>query len=78
MRERTTANRNIRSTSAPTPTLPSSKQVNHGNNNYYIRRPSLIFNDERIGPSDKTSGAQARVNHKFVNLFLFCFACTTF
>ena len=75
MRERTTVNRGIRSTSAPTPTLPSSKQVNQGNNNnyYYIRRPTVIFNDERVGPSDKTSGAQARVNHKFVNLYLFFF-----
>ncbi|CAF3276958.1 unnamed protein product [Rotaria socialis] len=74
MREKANANRGFRSGSAPTPTPPppsSSKQTNGGiinNNNYYIRRPTVIFNDERGGPSDKSSGAQARVNNKFVNV----------
>ncbi|CAF2479680.1 unnamed protein product [Rotaria sp. Silwood2] len=62
MREKTsTASRGLRSGSAPTPT-PPSKQTNNGNNNYYIRRPTVVFNDERIGPSDKSSGAQARIS----------------
>ncbi len=58
------ANRGFRSTSAPTPTPP--KQTQNGNN-YYIRRPTIAFNDERTGPSDKSSAAQARMNQKFVN-----------
>ena len=73
MREKTSANRGFRSGSAPTPTPPpSSKHTNGGisNNNYYIRRPTVIFNDERGGPSDKSSGAQARVNNKFVNVII--------
>jgi hypothetical protein len=62
-------NRGFRSNSAPTPTpTPLSKQTN---NNYYIRRPTVVFNDERIGPSDKSSGAQAKVNQKFVSIFIF-------
>jgi hypothetical protein len=61
------ANRGYRSNSAPTPT-PSNKQTN---NNYYIRRPTVVFNDERVGPSDKSSGAQAKVNQKFVSIFIF-------
>jgi hypothetical protein len=56
-------NRGFRSGSAPTPT-PLNKQ---STNNYYIRRPTVVFNDERNGPSDKSSGAQAKVNQKFVN-----------
>ncbi|CAF1245014.1 unnamed protein product [Rotaria sordida] len=71
MREKTSANRGFRSGSAPTPTPPPTKQTNGGNNNtsnnYYIRRPTVIFNDERGGPSDKSSGAQARVNNKFTS-----------
>ena len=53
---------------------PPPKSNNGNNNNYYIRRPTVVFNDERGGPSDKSSGAQARMNNKFVNFspfFLF-------
>ncbi|CAF1442852.1 unnamed protein product [Rotaria magnacalcarata] len=67
MREKTSAaNRGFRSGSAPTPT-PPPKPTNNGSNNYYIRRPTVVFNDERVGPSDKSSGAQARVNQKFAS-----------
>jgi hypothetical protein len=66
------ANRGSRSGSAPTPTPPPPKQTSNGNNNnYYIRRPTVIFNDERGGPSEKSTGAQARVNNKFVKSMLF-------
>jgi hypothetical protein len=65
-------NRGFRSGSAPTPT-PPPKQASTINNNYYIRRPTVVFNDERGGPSDKSNGAQARVNNKFViEIFFFC------
>ncbi|CAF0830657.1 unnamed protein product [Adineta ricciae] len=65
-RERTSvANRAFRSGSAPTPTPP--KQSQNGSNNYYIRRPTVVFNDERSGPSEKSTGAQARVNQKFMS-----------
>ena len=72
MREKANASRGFRSGSAPTPT-PPGKPTNGGNNNHnnYIRRPTVIFNDERGGPSDKTSGAQARVNNRFVNLVFY-------
>jgi hypothetical protein len=73
-RERTGINRGFRSGSAPTPTPPLPKQTNNGNNNnYYIRRPTVIFNDERGGPSDKSNGAQTRVNNKFVNIIFLIF-----
>lgn len=65
--------RGSRSGSAPTPT-PSAKQTNE---NYYIRRPTVVLKDDRPGPSDKSSGAQAKVNQKFVNIenyFLIDFA----
>lgn len=63
-------NRGFRSGSAPTPTPPPKSS--NGGNNHYIRRPTVIFNDERGGPSDKSNGAQSRVNNKFVNeTFLF-------
>ena len=69
-------NRGFRSGSAPTPTPPLKQTSSNTttNNNYYIRRPTVIFNDERGGPSDKSNGAQSRVNNKFVNkiIFLFC------
>ena len=66
-RERTSvASRAFRSGSAPTPTPP--KQSQNGSNNYYNRRPTVVFNDERSGPSEKSTGAQARVNQKFVSL----------
>ena len=71
MREKANANHGFRSGSAPTPT-PPGKQTN-GGNNYYIRRPTVIFNDERGGPSDKSSGAQARVNNRFVNLIFYMY-----
>ena len=64
-RERTGLNRGFRSGSAPTPT-PPAKPSSGNSNNYYIRRPTVVFNDERGGPSDKISGAQARMNNKFV------------
>jgi hypothetical protein len=59
-------NRGFRSGSAPTPTPPPKQTSTINNNNYYIRRPTVVFNDERGGPSDKSNGAQARVNNKFV------------
>lgn len=66
-RERTGLNRGFRSGSAPTPTPPTKPPSSGANgNNYYIRRPTVIFNDERGGPSEKVNGAQARVNNKFV------------
>lgn len=55
--------RGSRSGSAPTPT-PLPKQTNE---NHYIRRPTVVLKDDRSGPSDKSSGAQAKVNQKFVN-----------
>ncbi|UJR35938.1 hypothetical protein I4U23_028679 [Adineta vaga] len=65
-RERSSiANRAFRSGSAPTPTPP--KQSQNGSHNYYIRRPTVVFNDERSGPSEKSTGAQARVNQKFIS-----------
>ncbi|CAF3650776.1 unnamed protein product [Adineta steineri] len=65
-REKTSvANRGFRSGSAPTPTPP--KQTQNGSNNSYVRRPTVVFNDERSGPSDKSTGAQARVNQKFIS-----------
>ena len=71
MREKTSAaNRGFRSGSAPTPTPPPPKTTNNGSNNYYIRRPTVVFNDERVGPSDKSSGAQAKVNQRFVKIFI--------
>ncbi len=72
-REKTGINRGFRSGSAPTPT-PPLKQTSTSNNNYYIRRPTVVFNDERGGPSDKSNGAQARVNNKFVNEIFFFFS----
>ncbi|CAF0862136.1 unnamed protein product [Adineta ricciae] len=63
-REKIGANRGFRSGSAPTP-IPPVKQIN--SNNYYIRRPTVIFTDERGGPSDKSAGAQSRMNTKFAN-----------
>jgi hypothetical protein len=72
MREKTGLNRGFRSGSAPTPTPPLKQTSNVNNNNYYIRRPTVIFNDERGGPSDKSNGAQSRVNTKFVK-FIFYF-----
>ncbi|CAF1503477.1 unnamed protein product [Adineta steineri] len=65
-REKLGANRGFRSGSAPTPT-PPSKHISNGSNNYYIRRPTVIFNDERGGPSDKSTGAQTRMNNKFIS-----------
>lgn len=75
MREKTSANRGFRSGSAPTPTPPPSKQTNGGSgtNTYYIRRPTVIFNDERGGPSDKSSGAQSRVHNKFVSFICYAY-----
>lgn len=64
----TTPTRGFRSGSAPTPTPPAKATNTNGNTNYYIRRPTVVLNDERLGPSDKSSGAQARVNQKFVNI----------
>jgi hypothetical protein len=72
-REKTGTNRGFRSGSAPTPTPPPPRHTiaSNNNNNYYIRRPTVVFNDERGGPSDKSNGAQARVNNKFVNLIIY-------
>lgn len=63
-------NRGFRSTSAPTPT-PLLKPTN---NNQYIRRPTVVLNDERVGPSDKSTGAQAKVNQKFVSFYFETFS----
>lgn len=60
------ASRGSRSGSAPTPT-PPSKQTQ---DNYYNRRPVVVIKDDRPGPTDKTSGAQAKVNQKFVKFHL--------
>lgn len=65
-REKTNVNRGFRSGSAPTPTPPLKQASNGNSNNYYIRRPTVVFNDERGGPSEKSNGAQSRLNNKFV------------
>ena len=43
-----------------------SASTNYANGNYYNRRPTVVFKDERLGVTDKSSGAQARVNQRFV------------
>ena len=50
-------NRGLRSSSAPTPTPPSKPAPATS----LARRPSAVYNDER-----GSTGAQARVNQKFV------------
>ena len=69
-REKIGANRGFRSGSAPTPIPPAKQSNTSNNNNYYIRRPTVIFTDERGGPSDKSNGAQSRMNTKYVNDFI--------
>lgn len=60
-------NRGTRSGSAPTPTPPPAKPTVNGSNFSYNRRSTAVPNDERSGASEKNSGAQAKVNQKFVN-----------
>jgi hypothetical protein len=60
-------NRGSRSGSAPTPTPPPAKPTVNGSNFSYNRRSTVVSNDERPGANEKNSGAQAKVNQKFVN-----------
>lgn len=43
-----------------------SASSNNGYGNNYNRRPTVVLRDERVGVTDKSSGAQARVNQRFV------------
>ena len=61
-------NRGTRSGSAPTPTPPPAKPTVNGSNFAYNRRSIAVPNDERIGANEKNSGAQAKVNQKFVSV----------
>ena len=49
-----------------------SASTNYANGNYYNnRRPTVVFKDEQSGVTEKSSGAQARVNQRFVRTVLF-------